>query len=66
VFGPDTFEFPRREAMASNGPGLATTLVDTGNLDSVYPTNVVRRKDLVSMRMPHSYRGLIRSAASNY
>ncbi|WP_441235142.1 nitrilase-related carbon-nitrogen hydrolase [Bradyrhizobium sp. 930_D9_N1_4] len=66
VFGPDTFEFPRREAIAAGGPGLATALVDTTNLDSVYPTNVVRRKDLVSMRMPHSYRGLVRAAANNY
>ena len=66
VFGPDTFEFPRREAIASGGAGLATALVDTTNLDSVYPTNVVRRKDLVSMRMPHSYRGLVRAVASNY
>ncbi len=66
VFGPDTFEFPRREAMAVNGTGLATALVDTSNLDSVYPTNVVRRKDLVSMRMPHSYRGLVKAAADNY
>ncbi|MBR0953717.1 nitrilase-related carbon-nitrogen hydrolase [Bradyrhizobium canariense] len=66
VFGPDTFEFPRREAIVANGTGLATALVDTGNLDSVYPTNVVRRKDLVSMRMPHSYRGLVKAAASNY
>jgi predicted amidohydrolase len=63
VFGPDTFEFPRREAIASGGTGLATAMVDTVNLDSVYPTNVVRRKDLVSMRMPHSYRGLVRAAA---
>jgi predicted amidohydrolase len=66
VFGPDTFEFPRREAIVANGTSLATALVDTSNLDSVYPTNVVRRKDLVSMRMPHSYRGLITAAASNY
>jgi hypothetical protein len=29
-----------------------TTVVDTTNLDTVYPTNVVRRKDLVAMRMP--------------
>jgi hypothetical protein len=65
VFGPDTFEFPRREAIVANGSGLATAQVDTSNLDSVYPTNVVRRKDLVSMRMPHSYRGLIKAAASN-
>jgi predicted amidohydrolase len=66
VFGPDTFSFPRREAIAASGTGLATALVDTTNLDSVYPTNVVRRKDLVSMRMPHSYRGLVKAAATNY
>ncbi|MBR0799605.1 amidohydrolase [Bradyrhizobium jicamae] len=66
VFGPNTFEFPRREAIVAEGAGLATALVDTNNLDSVYPTNVVRRKDLVSMRMPHSYRGLIKATASNY
>ncbi|MDF0517547.1 amidohydrolase [Bradyrhizobium yuanmingense] len=66
VFGPDTFAFPRQEAIATGGTGLATALVDTTNLDSVYPTNVVRRKDLVSMRMPHSYRGLVKMAANNY
>jgi predicted amidohydrolase len=66
VFGPDTFEFPRREAIATSGMGLATALIDTSNLDSVYPTNVVRRKDLVSMRMPHSYRALVKAAAGNY
>jgi predicted amidohydrolase len=66
VFGPDTFAFPRREAIVAGGTGLATAEVDTTNLDSVYPTNVVRRKDLVSMRMPHSYRGLVRAAANNY
>jgi hypothetical protein len=37
--------------------------VDTTNLDTVYPTNVVRRKDLVAMRMPHGYRALIKKAA---
>lgn len=66
VFGPDTFAFPRQEAIAPVGVGLATALVDTTNLDSVYPTNVVRRKDLVSMRMPHSYRGLVKVAANKY
>lgn len=66
VFGPDTFAFPRREAIAADATGIATALVDTTNLDSVYPTNVVRRKDLVSMRMPHSYRGLVKMAANNY
>ena len=66
VFGPDTFAFPRQETIAADGTGLATALVDTTNLDSVYPTNVVRRKDLVSMRMPHSYRGLVKVTAHNY
>jgi hypothetical protein len=37
--------------------------MDTTNLDTVYPTNVVRRKDLVAMRMPHSYRALITEVA---
>jgi predicted amidohydrolase len=60
VFGPDTFEFPRREAIVADGEGVATAVVDTTNLDSVYPTNIVRRKDLVSMRLPHSYRELVR------
>jgi len=63
VFGPDSFEFPRREAIAADSEGTATAVVDTTNLDTVYPTNVVRRKDLVAMRMPHSYRALITKAA---
>ena len=66
VFGPDTFEFPRREAIAAEGEGLVTAVVDTTNLESRYPTNVVRRKDLVSMRMPHSYRDLVRRTVSNF
>jgi predicted amidohydrolase len=66
LFGPDTFAFPRREAIVTDGTGLAVAEIDTSNLDSVYPTNVVRRKDLVSMRMPHSYRGLVKALASNH
>jgi predicted amidohydrolase len=65
VFGPDTFEFPRREAIAADVEGIATATVDTTNLDTHYPTNVVRRKDLVAMRLPHGYRELIRSARLN-
>jgi len=60
VFGPDTFAFPRREALVAGEAGLATLDVDTTNLDSRYPTNVVRRKDLVTMRLPHHYLPLIR------
>jgi len=62
VFGPDTFEFPRREAIVAEGEGIAVSAVDTTNLDSAYPTSVVRRKDLVSMRLPHGYRELVRHA----
>ena len=65
VFGPDTFAFPRRETIAAEGEGIATAVIDTSNLDTAYPTNVVRRKDLVSMRMPHSYRDLVRVTANN-
>ena len=60
VFGPDTFEFPRRETILGSGEGVATTEIDTTNLDTPYPTNVVRRKDLVTMRQPHHYLPLIR------
>ncbi|MFN5688410.1 MAG: amidohydrolase, partial [Bradyrhizobium sp.] len=66
VFGPDTFAFPRREAIIEGEEGIATAEIDTSNLDSVYPTNVVRRKDLVCMRMPHSYRALVQPSASNF
>jgi predicted amidohydrolase len=64
VFGPDTFAFPRREAIVE-GEGIATSEIDTTNLDSAYPTNVVRRKDLVLMRMPHSYRDLVKAQPGN-
>ncbi|MDF2998226.1 MAG: amidohydrolase [Xanthobacteraceae bacterium] len=60
VFGPDTFEFPRREAIIASGEGVTASEADTSNLDSRYPTNVVRRKDLVLMRQPHQYLELIR------
>ncbi len=60
VFGPDTFEFPRREAIIAAGEGTASIEIDTTNLDSRYPTNVVRRKDMMVMRLPHHYQELIR------
>jgi predicted amidohydrolase len=66
VFGPDSFEFPRREAIAGDGEGIATALVDTTNPNSTYPTNVVRRKDLVLLRMAHSYRELIMANVTNF
>ncbi|MEW9309741.1 nitrilase-related carbon-nitrogen hydrolase [Labrys neptuniae] len=59
VFGPDTFEFPRREANAGPGTSLVCADIDTSNLDSRYPTNVVRRKDMMAMRLPHHYLDLV-------
>ncbi len=59
VFGPDTFAFPRREAILAEGEGVVAAEVDTTNLDSRYPTNVVRRKDLMVMRQPHHYQPLV-------
>ncbi|MDO4505414.1 MAG: nitrilase-related carbon-nitrogen hydrolase [Spirochaetales bacterium] len=61
IFGPDTFKFPRDERICSaDREELASMTIDTGNSpDSVYPTNVVRRKDLVSMRQPLWYDPLV-------
>lgn len=58
IFGPDTFSFPRQEVIVQN-ENLAVMEVDISNAHSVYPTNVVRRKDLVLMRLPHLYEPLI-------
>lgn len=60
IFGPDTFHFPRQEALMADEEGITQSVIDTGNLSSAYPTNVVRRKDLVMMRLPHYYKDLIR------
>ncbi len=55
VFGPETFTFPRREAIVFEGEGVALAELDTTNLDTPYPTNPIRRKDLVTMRLPQHY-----------
>lgn len=59
VFGPETFAFPRMESAIPDSEGLAALDISTANLASAYPTNVVRRKDMVSMRLAHQYRDLI-------
>ncbi|WP_413735739.1 nitrilase-related carbon-nitrogen hydrolase [Sodalis sp. RH21] len=60
VFVPETFAFPRVERVLWREAGLATLTMDTASLPgSRYPTNVVRRKDLVAMRLPHHYKPLI-------
>ncbi|MBO0904801.1 nitrilase-related carbon-nitrogen hydrolase [Jiella sonneratiae] len=62
VFGPDTFLFPRQEAIVSGNDALAVAEIDTSSLGGAYPTHVVRRKDLVLMRQPHQYVPLVATA----
>ncbi|MEG3129304.1 nitrilase-related carbon-nitrogen hydrolase [Pantoea cypripedii] len=64
-FGPDTFAWPRQETLVTDAEGLALLDIDTSNLASGYPTNVVRRKDLVAMRQPHYYPLLITVAEAD-
>ncbi|KIN12778.1 hypothetical protein K7H09_12475 [Halomonas sp. IOP_14] len=59
VFGPDTFHFPRQEALLTSGTGCVQLAIDTRNLESAYPNSAVRRKDLVVMRLPHHYPKLL-------
>ncbi|GGG85447.1 amidohydrolase [Salipiger pallidus] len=59
IFGADTFAFPRQESAILNAPGMATLDIDLGNLGGPYPTNVTRRKDLITMRLPHHYTPLV-------
>ncbi|MDN0122996.1 nitrilase-related carbon-nitrogen hydrolase [Yersinia aleksiciae] len=60
IFGPETFTFPRQERVLWQESEAATQTIDTRSLaGSPYPTNVVRRKDLVAMRQPHHYKPLL-------
>lgn len=59
LFGPDTFYFPRNESIVTEDEGIGVMSISTENLDSHYPTNVIRRKDLVLMRQPHYYKDII-------
>ncbi|MGL3209839.1 nitrilase-related carbon-nitrogen hydrolase [Bradyrhizobium sp. BR 1433] len=59
VFGPDNFVFPRQETAILDQEEGAVATIDTSNLDTPYPTNIVRRKDLVVMRLPHHYLPLV-------
>ncbi|MDR3516988.1 MAG: nitrilase-related carbon-nitrogen hydrolase [Azospirillaceae bacterium] len=61
VFGPDSFVFPREESAVLDDDGFVTAAIDTTNLNTAYPTNIVRHKDLMVMRLPHHYPALIKS-----
>ncbi|WP_184728258.1 nitrilase-related carbon-nitrogen hydrolase [Saccharopolyspora phatthalungensis] len=58
IFGPDTFAFPRIERMAGRDSTWVSMVVDTRDGGGRYPATTVRRKDLVSMRLPHHYGAL--------
>ncbi len=49
IFGPDTFPSPERKWLC-RARGLGIMEIDLSGADSIYPTNVARRKDLVLMR----------------
>ena len=68
IFHPDTFLFPRNEKiMGAEDEGIISITMDTSNApDSVYPTNVVRRKDLVCMRHPIMYDVIVDPKAPVY
>lgn len=60
IFGPETFTFPRQERVLWQEEGMATLVIDTASPGTgPYPTNVVRRKDLVMMRQVHHYKSLL-------
>ncbi|MCQ0988698.1 nitrilase-related carbon-nitrogen hydrolase [Jiella marina] len=59
IFGPDTFLFPRQEAVVSGNRAIAVAEIDTGSLGGAYPTSALRRKDLVLMRLPQHYVPLV-------
>ena len=68
IFHPDTFLFPRNEKiMGAADEGIISITMDNSNSpDSVYPTNVVRRKDLVCMRHPIMYDVIVDPKAPVY
>ena len=60
IFGPDPFKFPREEKLILNDEDITHLEIDTSNLETNYPTNVVRDKFMMSMRQPQHYIPLVR------
>ncbi len=65
IFGPDPFKFPRDESLVHKDEDLTFLEIDTSNLDTNYPTNVVRDKFMMSMRQPQHYIPLIKHNQKN-
>ena len=60
IFGPDPFKFPREESLIHDNENITHLKIDTSNLDTNYPTNVVRDKFMMSMRQPQHYIPLVK------
>ena len=60
IFGPDPFKFPREESLIHQEEDITFLKINTSNLDTNYPTNVVRDKFMMSMRHPHHYLPLVK------
>ena len=60
IFGPDPFKFPREESLIHEEEDITFLKINTSNLDTNYPTNVVRDKFMMSMRHPHHYLPLVK------
>lgn len=66
IYGPELEGLPRREAVVTGDHvGTVSLEIDTTNLDSHYPTNVVRTKDLLQMRLPIWYDALQEAQPEN-
>jgi len=60
IFGPDPFKFPREESLIHDNEDITHLKINTSNLDTNYPTNVVRDKFMMSMRQPQHYIPLVK------
>ena len=65
IFGPDPFKFPREESLIHKDEDITHLKIDTSNLDTNYPTNVVRDKFMMKMRQPHHYIPLVEHHQKN-
>jgi predicted amidohydrolase len=62
IFGPNVYLFPRNEVIlsADREDRCQLTIDTTNEGETAYPTNIVRKKDFVSMRQPLLYDVLVK------
>lgn len=64
TLSPALFVIADRQRTDIANDNIQTTEIDTSSTSPTYPTNVVRRKDLVLMRQPHHYLPLVMSSVA--